>query len=1142
MTSPECDSTKSDLDQLSDIDEHDANYEAASEFSVESEKETGVNNDISEREYRKNKPIEYGCMRHETRNSRIRRFLFSDNEATGQTREGVVKGRVFDVTEYNPPELSDMEKWRKENEQRVLKAAAEAESSPVAIELKNSSPYSVKMDRPRRKISLLTGRRRVMSKYAKYFSLNKETNPPRKWPRRLVVKGNIDFCFKTYKKDFDAEFIKNKARNSNDVTYEEYGSDKENNFNNNLLTRSTSRNEKAFAIESKQPDEDLEILHRSSGGIGLLEKLLGNPTEILKSHSNPISTNHLANRNFWYPALRTGKQDIHDGQPRMPNFHNGDAMYDRPNGGPYASYTTNGARGMRSTYPPTGRGGFGKGNLSKQFRPMTFGTAPRSDYSHTTHPDNSPMKPKVVTVVRAGQIRPHKKITILLNRRSVQTFEQLVADISEALGQPKWKNDHIRKLYTLKGREVKSVSDFFREDDVFIAVGKEQLTTMDVQEVLEELYPDSPYAQNLIRQNLEKAYKNKGARRQPFTIAEGTKGSKSDSGLGDSTEGDRRFNDVGTNKSPRDKARGRHLLNERRKFQEEDRQRAKKWERERMEREQEELEEELRRRGRGRGRVGGASNGIAPASDVEVKTSIRDAERRRKERQQWEAEERERQHRKQREEDEKRRRQLDDNKREREKLQREKEEEERRRLNAEEDARRKREEAEQEKRRRKAEDEERERRRREADKLRKEEEARIKREEEERRIREEDAEREREKRRKEEEARRRREEEEEERRKREEERRNRDRERERERERKREREEREREEELRRREEENSTRSTPQRKQPFHKVDDTDRSRKVQKYKAPSRGMITRSDIETRYEIGKTIGDGNFAIVKESRLRNTEAEYAMKIIDKSKLKGKEDMIENEIAIMKNCIHPNIVRLVEEFETEDEIYLMLEYVKGGDLFDAITESVKFTERDAANMVADLCEALAFLHDKNIVHRDLKPENLLVSRNKDGSMTLKLADFGLAMEVTEPIYTVCGTPTYVAPEILAETGYGLEVDMWATGVITYILLCGFPPFRSHDRNQEELFEIIQLGEYEFLSPYWDSISDAAKDLIFKLLVVDTKRRYTAEQVLQHPWIKSEGSCKKINLQREITMNLERNFGADRSRRKAGLAGAT
>lgn len=114
-----------------------------------------------------------------------------------------------------------------------------------------------------------------------------------------------------------------------------------------------------------------------------------------------------------------------------------------------------------------------------------------------------------------------------------------------------------------------------------------------------------------------------------------------------------------------------------------------------------------------------------------------------------------------------------------------------------------------------------------------------------------------------------------------------------------------------------------------------------------------------------------------------------------------------------------------------------------MFDAITQSVKFNEKDAAGMVKDLCEALFYLHSKNIVHRDLKPENLLVMRKKDSSISIKLADFGLAMEVKVPIFTVCGTPTYVAPEILAETGYGLEVDMWACGVITYILLCGFPP---------------------------------------------------------------------------------------------------
>eukprot|EP00794_Sanderia_malayensis_P003692 gene3692-4210_t len=119
-------------------------------------------------------------------------------------------------------------------------------------------------------------------------------------------------------------------------------------------------------------------------------------------------------------------------------------------------------------------------------------------------------------------------------------------------------------------------------------------------------------------------------------------------------------------------------------------------------------------------------------------------------------------------------------------------------------------------------------------------------------------------------------------------------------------------------------------------------------------------------------------------------------------------------------------------------------------------------------------------------------------------LKLADFGLAMEVTEPIYTVCGTPTYVAPEILRESGYGLRVDMWAAGVITYIMLCGFPPFRSTKRRQSELFDLIQSGSFEFLSPYWDEVSDDARDLVSNLLVVDIPKRYSAEQALSHTWV--------------------------------------
>ncbi|XP_018413296.1 PREDICTED: serine/threonine-protein kinase DCLK3 [Nanorana parkeri] len=286
-------------------------------------------------------------------------------------------------------------------------------------------------------------------------------------------------------------------------------------------------------------------------------------------------------------------------------------------------------------------------------------------------------------------------------------------------------------------------------------------------------------------------------------------------------------------------------------------------------------------------------------------------------------------------------------------------------------------------------------------------------------------------------------------------------------------------------------------------------------------------DIQINYEIGRTIGDGNFAVVKECRHRKTNEEYAMKIIDKAKLLGKEDIVKNEVSIIKMLSHPNIVKLIDDFETENDIYLVLEYIKGGDLFDAITESIKFTEHDAALMMTDLCKALVYIHSKNVVHRDLKPENLLVQKNPDGSATLKLADFGLAVYVTEPIFTVCGTPTYVAPEILSEKGYGLEVDMWATGVILYILLSGFPPFRSPERNHEELFQKIQHGEYAFLSPYWDNISEEAKDLISKLLLLNPMKRFTAKCVLQHSWIRTSGQMNSHNLQREVSMNIERHF---------------
>jgi len=212
---------------------------------------------------------------------------------------------------------------------------------------------------------------------------------------------------------------------------------------------------------------------------------------------------------------------------------------------------------------------------------------------------------------------------------------------------------------------------------------------------------------------------------------------------------------------------------------------------------------------------------------------------------------------------------------------------------------------------------------------------------------------------------------------------------------------------------------------------------------------------------------------------------------------------NEIQIMRKLDHNHCVKLYDVYENEAHIFLVMELVQDGDLFDVIVKHRCFNEATVRGMMYDMVSALHYMHSNKIVHRDIKPENILVNK-KGGKMELKLADFGLSMVVNEPIYTICGTPTYIAPEILVECGYGLEIDMWAIGVINYILLCGFPPFRSKNKDQEELFTMIMSGEYKFISPYWDKISTGAKDLINKLLVVVPDDRYTAQKTLNHSWL--------------------------------------
>jgi len=241
-----------------------------------------------------------------------------------------------------------------------------------------------------------------------------------------------------------------------------------------------------------------------------------------------------------------------------------------------------------------------------------------------------------------------------------------------------------------------------------------------------------------------------------------------------------------------------------------------------------------------------------------------------------------------------------------------------------------------------------------------------------------------------------------------------------------------------------------------------------------------------------------------------------------------------VAILRRVRHPNIIQLVEEMDFPTELFLVMELVKGGDLFDAISSTSKYTERDASSMVRDLASALAYLHHLDIVHRDIKPENLLLVERAGGAHSLKLGDFGLAQEVQGPLYAVCGTPTYVAPEILGGTGYGVKVDIWAAGVITYILLCGFPPFASPDNNQEDLFDRILSGYFEFTPPYWDEISEAARELIMAMLQVDPEARFSAEEVLIHPWI-AEDEALENDMHLTVSHKLGIHFDTDSGRHK-------
>ncbi|KAL3124094.1 hypothetical protein niasHT_004683 [Heterodera trifolii] len=259
-----------------------------------------------------------------------------------------------------------------------------------------------------------------------------------------------------------------------------------------------------------------------------------------------------------------------------------------------------------------------------------------------------------------------------------------------------------------------------------------------------------------------------------------------------------------------------------------------------------------------------------------------------------------------------------------------------------------------------------------------------------------------------------------------------------------------------------------------------------------------RSMFYKTFELVSQIGQGNFSDVFLVFSSEKGEKYAVKEIDKERMISKLHFVENEIALLQRCRHRNICRLVDAFECRRAFFLLFDYAQKGDLFETIRRIGRLSERSSAQITRQISSALAFLHRRRIVHRDVKPENILLGADS----TAKLTDFGLACFLLGPLYRVCGTPTYVAPEILTQKGYGVAVDIWSLGIILHLCLVGFAPFHSSERAQ--LFKQIVHGQFTFDHPNWSPIGTKAKKLLLGMLTAAVAKRLDAEKVIRSEWV--------------------------------------
>ncbi|KAL4240955.1 Calcium/calmodulin-dependent protein kinase type II subunit delta [Mactra antiquata] len=304
------------------------------------------------------------------------------------------------------------------------------------------------------------------------------------------------------------------------------------------------------------------------------------------------------------------------------------------------------------------------------------------------------------------------------------------------------------------------------------------------------------------------------------------------------------------------------------------------------------------------------------------------------------------------------------------------------------------------------------------------------------------------------------------------------------------------------------------------------------------------------YELKEELGKGAFSIVRRCVQKSTGLEFAAKIINTKKLSARDHQkLEREARICRLLKHPNIVRLHDSIQDDGFHYLVFDLVTGGELFEDIVAREFYSEADASHCMQQILESVNYCHMHGIVHRDLKPENLLLASKAKGA-AVKLADFGLAIEVQgdqQAWFGFAGTPGYLSPEVLRKDPYGKPVDVWACGVILYILLVGYPPF--WDEDQHRLYAQIKVGAYDYPSPEWDTVTPEAKNLINSMLAVNPSKRITAQEALKHPWIcqrervaaavhrqETVDCLKKFNARRKLkgailtTMLATRNFSSN------------